>query len=149
MPTLQEVQVDWNYNRAWYHGTQRPLSELRPGSSITPYLAIAQAFSHRPSLVSTGRAVRHNGASPGYIYLIDESIGPDDVYPDAHQANAEQWEWRNQRPLRLRLLEFRPEAPQEEQLTEEEMADLHRRRKAGDRTSFYAPDATKGWALIG
>ena len=61
----------------WYHGSQQRLARLRAGSSVTQKRDVAKAFSHRPSLVSMSQSeegeewrVRHDGATPGYLYVV-------------------------------------------------------------------------------
>lgn len=44
--------MDWDYSRAWYHGSPIVLASLVPGSTITQDKDLARVFSHKPSLVS-------------------------------------------------------------------------------------------------
>jgi len=88
-----------SYRRLWYHGSQRPIGALREGSSITQDADVARAFSHRPSLVSQsgdGR-IKHDGALPGYLYVVAEEVRPEDVFPHLHPVNADHWEWLTRR----------------------------------------------------
>ena len=85
--------ADWDYRRPWYHGSQRRLTTLRAGSSITQDRAVARAFSHRPSRVSLpgNGTIKHDGTAPGYLYVVAEEVRSADVYP--HPVNAGRWEW--------------------------------------------------------
>jgi len=85
----------------WYHGSQQQLTVLRAGSSITPHIAIARTFSHRPSFVSrlNDDRIKHNGSTPGYLYVVDEAITRDDIAPHSHPINRDGWEWLTKRDL--------------------------------------------------
>ena len=78
---------DFDYTLTWYHGSQQKLTTLRVGSSITQDRNVAKAFSHRPSLLtqSEGGTVKHDGATPGYLYTVADKIGPNDVRPHPPQ----------------------------------------------------------------
>jgi hypothetical protein len=65
----------------WFHGSPRELVSLRAGSTVTPVLALAKAFSHKPSSVEiqvredadSGQrhvVIKHNGTQPGYVYRV-------------------------------------------------------------------------------
>ena len=81
---------------------------LREGSTITPWRALAKAFSHRPTRLSYDDhgAITHNGMADGYLYEIDEPlvIGRDICqHPrTTMDANAE---FLTCRPLRVKLVE--------------------------------------------
>lgn len=118
----------------WYHGSPRELPVLRLGSSITQNVAIARAFSRRPRLVSidedTG-AVKHDGTTPGYLYVVDEELSPDDVSPHPHPVNQDRWEWITHREVRIRLL-GRTEVGDGERLTPDDIAELrHKQEQVG------------------
>lgn len=121
----------------WYHGSQRELTVLRTGSSITEHVAIARAFSHRPRLtsISDDNSVQHDGTTPGYLYVVDEEISPDDIYPHPHPVNAGRWEWVARRELRVRLF-ARTEVRPEDMLTDQQIAELRRRQAHRGEQSF-------------
>ena len=121
----------------WYHGSQQQLTMLHAGSSITPHIAIARVFSHRPSLVSQlddGR-IQHDGSTPGYLYVVDETITPDDMYPHPHPINSGKWEWLTRRELRLRLV-AETHVYDNERLTIAERRELRRKQAAAGQASF-------------
>ena len=63
-------------NGIWYYGAPKKLTELRAGSTITQWCALAEAFAHKPSALSyedDGRIV-HNGVQAGSLYEIDKPI---------------------------------------------------------------------------
>ena len=127
----------WDRRRPWYHGSQQPLTTLRAGSSITHHIAVARAFSHRPSLVSQAGdgTVKHDGTAPGYLHVVAEEIRPEDIYPHPHPVNAARWEWLTNREVRLQLLE-RTQVREDEQLTEDDIAELRRKQAAAGTASF-------------
>ena len=129
--------TDWDYTRSWYHGSQQELTVLRVGSSITQNRDIARIFSHRPFILSMedDGTFRHSGTVDGYLYLIDEAISPEDVYPHPHPINASKWEWVTTRPVKVRLLE-RPAIREAERLSEEEIAELRRKQQATGAETF-------------
>lgn len=82
----------------WYHGSPAKLRILNAGSSITPFIEVAKAYSHKPErlelsfLEDTEKnlinvEVKHDGRRPGFIYQVmitdpnelrkpDENLGP-------------------------------------------------------------------------
>ena len=127
----------WDEPHSWFHGSQQRLTVLRAGSSITPHIAIAQIFSHRPSLVSQlsdGR-IKHDGSTPGYLYVVDETITQDDMYPHPHPINTSNWEWLTRRTLRLRLI-AQTCVYDHERLTVDEQRELRHKQAATGQVSF-------------
>lgn len=115
---------------SWYHGSPLQLTYLLPGSTITQNEALARIFSHKPPLVSIADdgTIRHNGTQPGFLYIIDEPVSPEDVYPHPRSSMPPEWEWLTRRALRVRLLgpvEITPD----ELLSEDELAEIYRRMK--------------------
>ncbi len=132
------------YGLTWYHGSDQALTKLRAGSSITQNRDVAKAFSHRPSLVSLSDEgeslpdkcnVKHDGVAPGYLYAVSDEIGPDDVRPHSHPANAARWEWLTNRELRLELIE-QTTVTSRERLTDEEIAALRQKQKKRGEETF-------------
>jgi hypothetical protein len=97
MPTEQnEETVKLNTN--WYHGSPDKLIVLKAGSSITPFMEVAKAYSHKPERLELSVVedtekiqihveVKHDGRRPGFIYQVmiadleelrkpDENLGP-------------------------------------------------------------------------
>ena len=94
----------------WYHGSPEVLEVLAAGSTVTRCRAVAEAFSHKPTWLSIeeppgGVQVTHDGTRPGYLYVIDEPVGKNDLHPHPNSAYAAGGlEWITDRPLRLRLV---------------------------------------------
>ena len=112
----------------WYHGSPYELATLRAGSTVTRDREVARVFSHKPPVVSIGDdgQIKHTGTLPGYLYRIDEPIGPEDVYPHPRTTMAPGVEWLTRRDLRLALL-GRTAVRGEERLSEAELAELRGR----------------------
>lgn len=94
-------------SNVWYHGSNLNIDILKEGSTITPWLELAEAFSHKPSIlcIECDGSILHNGELTGYLYVIDEviKIGKD-IYPHPKttmQANAE---FLTNRPLKLKFV---------------------------------------------
>lgn len=130
---------DWNDALPWYHGSQQELTTLRVGSSITQNRDIARIFSHRPailSMVDDGKSIfKHNGTVHGYLYIVNEEVKAEDVYPHPHPINASRWEWVTKRALSVRLLE-RPMVREAERLTEADIAELRRKQQTAGVETF-------------
>ncbi len=117
-----------DYNQPWYHGSPFALTTLRVGSTITQRRDLARIFSHKPAIVcieDDGR-IKHNGVQPGYLYIIDEAVAPEDIEAHPHTTMGPGDEWLTHRELRLRLLNVVKPRP-EELLTESELDDLYHR----------------------
>ena len=93
---------------AWYHGSPLELTELLAGSTITQWRELAQAFSHKPSMLAydtVGGTIRHNGQHNGILYLVDEPVAEGvDIYKHPRTTMDDGVEWLTKRPLRLRVL---------------------------------------------
>ena len=113
----------------WYHGSPLQLTVLRAGSTITRNRDLARVFSHKPPLVSIGDdgTLQHTGTTPGYLYRIDEPLGPGDVTPHPRTTMPAGLEWLTRRELRLALI-GPTEVREKEFLTEEQVAELRRGR---------------------
>jgi hypothetical protein len=102
----QEPVMEWDYGKTWYHGSPFQLTTLRSGSTITQERNLARAFAHKPPIVciSDDGRIRHNGTAPGYLYRLDEEIGPEDVYPHPRSSVPEGLEWLTTRELAVTLI---------------------------------------------
>ena len=101
------MKVPFQPNGVWYHGSNTLFSELKAGSTITQWRELAEAFSHKPAMLSyddSGK-ISHNGKGPGYLYVIDEpvSVGVD-CYQHPRTAMDANAEFLTKRPLRIRLI---------------------------------------------
>ena len=126
----------------WYHGSQRRLTRLRAGSSITQNRDVAKAFSHRPSLMTMSQprdgeewSVRHDGSMPGYLYVVAEEIGTGDHRPHPHPVNVSKWEWLTNRELAVELVE-ETLVQDRERLTADQVAEMRRKQKETGELSF-------------
>ena len=88
----------------WYHGSPAKLTCLTKGSMVTPFEAIAKAFSHKPSLLSMSEdmtTVKHNGELPGFLYVVSEEVCEGDV---VELSGTKQTHWEIRRDFRVRLV---------------------------------------------
>jgi hypothetical protein len=120
--------VEFDPHQAWYHGSPLRLNTLRQGSTITQKRELARIFSHRPSIVSVfdDGQIKHNGAMPGYLYVIVDEIQSGDVVAHPQTTMEEGDEWLTTRELRLQLL-CTTEPLSSEVLTDEDYAWLKAR----------------------
>lgn len=91
----------------WYHGSPLVLDTLLPGSTITPWRALAEAFSHKPPLlaINDDLTITHTGAAFGYLYRIAEPIAVGvDIIAHPRTTMDENMEFLATRPLRVELL---------------------------------------------
>lgn len=128
---------DWDFDLPWYHGSPLELTVLRAGSSITQKRDVARAFSHTPTLMgqSDSGAIKHNGATDGYLYRVAEPVTAQDVVPHPHPVNRDKWEWLIQREMRVELIEC-THPQDEERYTDEEIADIRRMQAQSGQESF-------------
>ena len=101
------MNIPFQPDGIWYHGSNVLFTELREGSTITQWRELAEAFSHQPSALSyddLGK-IWHNGREPGYLYVIDEpiSVGAD-CYQHPRTSMDPNAEFLTSRPLRLHLI---------------------------------------------
>ena len=130
---------DCDYDAPWYHGSPEELVELRTGSWVTQFREMAKAFSHRPSLMSLdddGQTVRHDGKRIGYLYVVSEAVGPQDV---RYLANTAQTHWETLRPLSVRRVAELP-VDDPPQLTPDEIAEMRKEIPAGTTGFIGTPD---------
>ncbi|MFH1568475.1 MAG: acyltransferase domain-containing protein, partial [Gemmatimonadota bacterium] len=120
----------------WYHGSPAALTALRAGSMVTPFEAVARAFSHKPHHLSFGgdpSQVKHDGEVPGFLYVVDEDLAPGDLTELPGTASTH---WEVRRDLRVRLV---AEVPVDDppRLTEVERTELERQHaEAGGGTGM-------------
>ncbi|MCQ4924043.1 hypothetical protein NE686_13155 [Tissierella carlieri] len=91
----------------WYHGSNLKIDVLRVGSTITQWKELAEAFSHKPTILSyeENGKITHNGKEIGFLYKINESliIGRD-IYQHPRTTMDINVEFLTKRPLKLQLI---------------------------------------------
>ena len=117
----------WRKDKPWFHGSPLILEELLAGSTITQDRQLADIFSHKPTIVAVDdNGVRlHNGKRKGYVYVIDEQLSEEDLYPHPSTTMQPGDEWLIKRPLKVRRL-YETEVGQQGLLTEEDEIELFR-----------------------
>lgn len=108
-PVCPEVEMDIGQGGCdiWYHGSNQWFSQLKEGSTITPWRALAEAFSHKPAVLSIldDGTIVHNGTASGYLYLLDEVIVPGrDVIPHPRSTMESGLEFLTTRPVHVRFI---------------------------------------------
>lgn len=101
------MKIPFNPRGTWYHGSNMRITQLKAGSTITQWRELAEAFSHKPTLLEYDGdgIISHNGQAHGYLYVIDEPVSlNDDVYPHPRTAMDPNAEFLTKRPLRVRLI---------------------------------------------
>ena len=94
-------------NGTWYHGSDAQFSELRTGSTITQWRALAEAFSHQPKVLccEDDGSIIHNGKKHGYLYVIDEPVVVgEECYQHPRTTMDTNAEFLTKRPLKVRLI---------------------------------------------
>lgn len=94
----------------WWHGSPERIDVLRPGSTITRIRPLAEAFAHKPKLLSIddGGAIWHDGARAGYLYRVAEEVGAGDVWQHPRTTMPLSYEFVTGRELRLELVDSIP-----------------------------------------
>ena len=101
------MRIEIDPNGLWYHGSDQILSELRQGSTITQWRELAEAFSHKPTVLcyDDDGVITHNGLRKGYLYVIDESVKVDrDIYQHPRTSMDKNAEFLTKRALAVRLV---------------------------------------------
>ena len=101
------MKIEINPDGIWYHGSNARFDILNEGSTITQWRELAEAFSHKPTMlcIEDDGSIRHNGTEKGWLFVIDEpvKIGVD-IYPHPRTTMDENAEWLSRRPLRVKLI---------------------------------------------
>ena len=103
----KKLKIEIISNGIWYHGSNMLFTELKAGSTITQWRELAEAFSHKPSMLGydDDGVIVHNGVEKGYLYIIDEPIMVGaDVYPHPRTTMDANAEFLTRRELRVRLI---------------------------------------------
>lgn len=99
--------IEINITGVWYHGSNIIFSELKEGSTITPWQELAEAFSHKPTRLEydDDGIIKHNGKKNGYLYVIDEPIEIEkDIYQHPNSKLDINAEFLTKRPLKVKLI---------------------------------------------
>ena len=101
------MKIDINPKAVWYHGSNKRFDILHEGSTITQWQALAEAFSHKPTVLSyeDDGSIWHNGTAKGFLYIIDEPIiNGVDIHSHPTTTMDENAEFVTVRPMRVRLI---------------------------------------------
>jgi hypothetical protein len=122
----------------WYHGSPEKLTILRRESWVTPFVEVAKAFAHKPSLISFGDegSVKHDGQVPAFLYIVDEVTAQQDI---CYLRDTAQTHWQTQRDLCLKLVSLLP-IDDPPQLSTAEIEAMRRQAPKGDTGFVGEPD---------
>ena len=101
----------YSITQPWYHGSNIKFDILLPGSTITQWRELAEAFSHQPTSLSYSddKVIQHNGIQPGYLYIIDEPVVPgEDIYMHPRTTMESGHEWLIIKPLLVKCIAALP-----------------------------------------
>ena len=99
------MEIQLKPDGIWYHGSNQIFSELRAGSTITQWKELAEAFSHKPTILGydDDGSIFHNGTEEGYLYIIDEPVTVgEDIYQHPNTTMDKNAEFLTRRPLKVR-----------------------------------------------
>ena len=101
------MKIEINPDGIWYHGSNARFDVLNEGSTITQWRELAEALSHKPTMlcIEDDGSIWHDGVEKGWLFVIDEpvKIGVD-IYPHPHTTMDGNAEWLTRRPLRVKLI---------------------------------------------
>ncbi len=103
----EEMRMKIQPNGIWYHGSNQLFEELRPGSTVTPWRELAEAFARQPTRLSYDEQgnIFHNGMQKGYLYVVDEPVAAGkDVYPHPRTTLDPNAEFLTKRPLKWKRI---------------------------------------------
>ena len=101
------MAIKMDPNGIWYHGSDKVFTVLKKGSTVTQWRALAEAFSHQPTILEYDDAgvIHHNGVKNGYLYCIAEAVSIEkDLCRHPTTTMEENAEFITQRPLTVRCL---------------------------------------------
>ena len=93
--------------RIWYHGSNKIFEILEEGSTITHWKELAEAFSHKPTLlaIDDDNSIFHNGKEYGYLYIVDEPIKIGiDIYAHPKTTMGEGLEFLTKRKIKVKMI---------------------------------------------
>ena len=100
-----DIQID--QKGIWYHGSNVEFAVLREGSTVTQWKALAEAFSHKPTMlgIEDDGTIFHNGKEQGVLYIIDEPVELSaDVVPHPRTTMEKNAEFLTTRPLKVKRI---------------------------------------------
>ena len=115
----------------WFHGSPNRLATLKAGSTVTPIVTLAKAFSHKPSDVkielreADGRRrvrIMHNGKQSGHLYRVVVENAATDLRQHPGSTGALGEEVLTTRDLLVEWMEEVPLTPAYESIEGEEPA---------------------------
>lgn len=101
------MQFTINPQGIWFHGSNKVFEVLEEGSTITQCRELAEAFSHKPTIlaIDDDNSIIHNGKEYGYLYVLDEAIKIDiDIYAHPRTTMDKELEFLTKRKIKVKLI---------------------------------------------
>lgn len=101
------MNIDIQPDGVWYHGSNKIFTKLRINSTITQWKELAEAFSHKPSILEydDNGVISHNGIAQGFLYSIDEPVVIGiEIYQHPRTAMDKNVEFLTKRPLKVKMI---------------------------------------------
>lgn len=117
MSERTDWQIFFGKTSTWFHGSPLRLEVLQEGSTVTPVLELAEAFSHKPprvgwSVVDYGSdrwvTIEHNGEKDGYLYRVVVDDPEADLYQHPTSVCSPGEEMLTKRDLHLEFIREHP-----------------------------------------
>lgn len=114
-----------DYKNVWYHGSPYELTFIEVGTTITQNINLAKAFSHKPAClaIDDDGVIKHNGNIDGYLYIIDEVIGENDIYMNPRTTMEKGLEWLINKNLKVKCIS-KTYITENEKFNKEELDEL-------------------------
>ena len=95
-----------DFLKPWYYGSPLRITVIKAGSTITQDRSLARIFSHGPTFVSMdeGEIVKHNGKEEGFLYLVADKVGSDNLIPHPEPSLEGGKEWLTIQPIKIHLI---------------------------------------------
>lgn len=112
-----EYRIFFGTAHEWFHGSPLRLDVLAEGSTVTPIVELAEAFSHKPPnlewniIHEDGErwvVIDHNGELDGYLFRVIVDDPESDLYQHPTTVFAPGEEMLTKRPLRLEFVRELP-----------------------------------------
>ncbi|MHC4716007.1 MAG: hypothetical protein ACYS5V_03495, partial [Planctomycetota bacterium] len=116
--------------RRWYHGSDRRLASLRPGSAVSPVMELSRAFAHRPNRIDINVhentdenwrrvVIETNGQREGFLHEVDVADPEADLRPvdGSKMAPGDEMETTRELPAHL-IAELGPPTERVFEITE-------------------------------
>lgn len=102
-----KMEFDIKPQGLWFHGSNASFEILEEGSTITQWNELAEAFSHKPTIlaIDDDKSIVHNGKEYGYLYILDEPIKISiDIYAHPRSTMDKNLEFLTKRRVKVKMI---------------------------------------------